>query len=76
MVNDDKQFKICLGVEHFKPEEINIKTVANRVVIKGKHEEKQDEHGYIMREFTRQYVLPKVSIRWSISHERNIKVLT
>lgn len=60
VVNTDKEFRVSLDVQHFKPEEINIKTKSNRIVINGKHEERPDEHGYIMREFTRQYILPKV----------------
>lgn len=31
----------------------------NTIEIEGKHEEKQDEHGYISRHFVRRYVLPK-----------------
>lgn len=45
-------------MSHFKPEELSVKTVDNRVIIHGKHEEKQDEHGFIQREFRRTYVLP------------------
>ena len=62
MVNDDKEFKVMVDVSHFTPEEISVKTSDNRLVITGKHEEKQDEHGFIKREFTRQYLLPKVGI--------------
>lgn len=62
VVNDDKEFRVGLDVKQFKPEEINIKTKDNRLIIHAKHEERPDEHGFIMREFTRQYVLPKVSI--------------
>jgi crystallin alpha B len=29
------------------------------VTVEGKHEEKEDEHGYISRHFVRKYVLPK-----------------
>ncbi|KAK7110781.1 alpha-crystallin B chain-like [Littorina saxatilis] len=59
VVNNDKEFRVNLDCRDFKPEEIEIKTKDNRLVIHAKHEEKQDEHGYIMREFTRNYVLPK-----------------
>nr|KAG5703315.1 hypothetical protein BaRGS_025557 [Batillaria attramentaria] len=59
VVNSDSEFRISLDVQHFKPEEINIKTKDNRIIINAKHEELPDEHGFIMREFTRQYVLPK-----------------
>nr|UQK61705.1 small heat shock protein [Eisenia fetida] len=56
--NTDKDFHVNLDVSHFSPEEISIKTVDNRVIIQGKHQEKQDEHGFIERQFKRTYVLP------------------
>ncbi|KAK7100895.1 alpha-crystallin B chain-like [Littorina saxatilis] len=59
VVNTDKEFRVNVDVQHFKPEEIDVKTKDNRVVVHAKHEERPDEHGFIMREFTRQYVLPK-----------------
>ena len=31
----------------------------NSITVEGKHEERQDEHGYVSRQFTRRYVLPK-----------------
>uniref|UniRef100_A0A182K610 SHSP domain-containing protein n=1 Tax=Anopheles christyi TaxID=43041 RepID=A0A182K610_9DIPT len=49
---------INLDVQQFTPHEITVKTVNNSVVVEGKHEEKQDEHGYISRHFVRRYVLP------------------
>lgn len=52
-------FQICLDVQHFQPNEISVKTENNSIVVHGKHEEKQDDHGYISREFTRRYELPK-----------------
>jgi HSP20 family molecular chaperone IbpA len=61
VINNDKEFRIHMDVQHFKPEEIKITSKDNRVVINARHEERPDEHGFIMREFTRQYVLPKVS---------------
>ncbi|XP_011880232.1 PREDICTED: protein lethal(2)essential for life [Vollenhovia emeryi] len=55
---DNENFQVILDVQQFSPEEITVKTVDNHVVIEAKHEEKQDEHGYISRHFVRRYVLP------------------
>lgn len=52
-------FQICLDVQHFLPNEITVKTENQSIVVHAKHEEKQDDHGYITREFTRRYDLPK-----------------
>ncbi|XP_022250575.1 protein lethal(2)essential for life-like [Limulus polyphemus] len=57
--NEADKFQLLLDVSHFKPNEINVKTVDNCVVIEGKHEEKPDEHGFISRQFVRRYMLPK-----------------
>ncbi|XP_069828795.1 heat shock protein beta-1 [Dendropsophus ebraccatus] len=51
-------WKISLDVNHFSPEELVVKTKDGIVEITGKHEEKQDEHGFISRCFTRKYTLP------------------
>lgn len=49
-----------MDVQHFSPNEITVRTKGdNTIEIEGKHEEKQDEHGYISRHFVRRYVLPK-----------------
>ncbi|XP_049881920.1 protein lethal(2)essential for life-like [Pectinophora gossypiella] len=56
---DKDQFSINLDVQHFSPDEITVKTVDGYVVIEAKHEEKQDEHGYISRQFVRRYSLPE-----------------
>nr|QER78229.1 small heat shock protein Hsp17.4 [Sitodiplosis mosellana] len=52
-------FEASLDVGHFQPNEITVKTDHHSIVIHAKHEEKQDEHGYISREFTRRYDLPE-----------------
>uniref|UniRef100_A0A182WJV3 SHSP domain-containing protein n=1 Tax=Anopheles minimus TaxID=112268 RepID=A0A182WJV3_9DIPT len=52
------RLQINLDVQQFTPHEITVKTVNNSIVVEGKHEEKQDEHGYISRHFVRRYVLP------------------
>ncbi|PSN36850.1 hypothetical protein C0J52_14969 [Blattella germanica] len=55
---DKDGFKINLDVQQFKPEELTVKMVNDYVVVEGKHEERQDEHGYISRQFQRRYKLP------------------
>uniref|UniRef100_A0A8C0U7U4 Heat shock protein family B (small) member 1 n=1 Tax=Cyanistes caeruleus TaxID=156563 RepID=A0A8C0U7U4_CYACU len=52
-------WKVTLDVNHFAPEELVVKTKDNIVEITGKHEEKQDEHGFISRCFTRKYTQAK-----------------
>ncbi|XP_023241781.1 alpha-crystallin A chain-like [Centruroides sculpturatus] len=59
VVNTRNKFQVMTDVSHFSPEDISVKTVDNCVVIHGKHEEKVDQHGFVSREFTRRYVLPK-----------------
>jgi crystallin alpha B len=59
VINDKDKFQVNLDVQQFKPEEITVKTVDNSITVEGRHEEKQDEHGYITRHFVRRYVLPK-----------------
>ncbi|CAN8002934.1 unnamed protein product [Ixodes hexagonus] len=59
VVNDDSKFEVRLDVSHFKPSEITVKLVGtDSVVVHGRHDERQDEHGYVSREFTRRYMLP------------------
>uniref|UniRef100_A0A182JMA0 Uncharacterized protein n=1 Tax=Anopheles atroparvus TaxID=41427 RepID=A0A182JMA0_ANOAO len=53
-----ERLQINLDVQQFTPHEITVKTVNNSVVVEGKHDERQDEHGYISRHFVRRYVLP------------------
>lgn len=51
-------FEVSLDVGHFLPNEISVKTDHHSILINARHEEKQDDHGYISREFTRRYELP------------------
>ncbi|XP_076445503.1 protein lethal(2)essential for life-like [Babylonia areolata] len=57
--NSNQEFQIKLDVCQFKPDEISVKTRDDRVIINAQHEEREDEHGFIKREFARQIVLPK-----------------
>lgn len=52
-------YQVCLDVHQFAPNELTVKTVdEDSVVVEGRHEEKEDKHGYISRHFKRRYVLP------------------
>ncbi|XP_053676614.1 protein lethal(2)essential for life [Anopheles nili] len=55
---DKDRFQIILDVQQFTPEEITVKMSDRSIVVEGKHEEKQDEHGFVSRHFTRRYMLP------------------
>ncbi|XP_019880506.1 protein lethal(2)essential for life isoform X2 [Aethina tumida] len=55
---DKDKFQVILDVQQFAPNEITVKTSGSSIVVEGKHEEKQDEHGYISRHFVRRYILP------------------
>lgn len=52
-------FQVCMDVAQFKPSELNVKVVDNSIVVEGKHEEREDDHGYITRHFVRRYALPQ-----------------
>ncbi|KYM86572.1 Protein lethal(2)essential for life [Atta colombica] len=56
---DKDKFQVMLDVQQFKPEEINVKVVDKFVIVEAKHEEKQDEHGWISRQFVRKYMIPE-----------------
>ena len=57
---DSKSFEVKVDVQHYSPEELNVKLVGNKLTITGKHEQKQDEHGYVAREFSREFEVPEV----------------
>ncbi|XP_045519490.1 protein lethal(2)essential for life-like [Pieris brassicae] len=57
--SDKDKFQVNLDVQHFLPDEISVKTADNYIIIEGKHEEKEDKHGYISRQFKRRYALPE-----------------
>lgn len=67
IVNSDKEFKINLHVEDYKPEELNVKVVRDRfLVVEGKKKEQRESEGdkgfvtgIVANEFTRSFVLPK-----------------
>lgn len=55
---DREKFTIYLDVKHFSPDELNVRMTDDYVEIQGKHGERQDDHGFVSREFHRRYRLP------------------
>lgn len=55
------EFRVNMDVTHFKPEEIEVRVEGGRIIVHGRHAERQDDHGLIEREFTRMYTMPEVS---------------
>lgn len=51
-------FQVSMDVQQFTPNEITVKVIDNCIVVEGKHEERQDDHGFISRQFVRKYTLP------------------
>ncbi|XP_075215336.1 protein lethal(2)essential for life-like [Lycorma delicatula] len=51
-------FKIILDVKQFKPDEISVKVMGNFILVEAKHEEREDEHGLVARQFSRRYKVP------------------
>ena len=59
MQADKDKFQVVLDVQQFEPSEIDVKLVDKFVIVTAKHEEKQDEHGWISRQFVRKYLIPE-----------------
>ncbi|CAK9803876.1 Protein lethal(2)essential for life [Anthophora quadrimaculata] len=55
---DKNKFQVTLDVSQFAPEEVNVKVVDQNVVVEAKHNEKEDEHGWVSRQFIRKYIIP------------------
>lgn len=48
-----------MNLSPFDPDDIAVKMSGNRLVISGKHSSKPDEHGFVAREFTREFLIPE-----------------
>lgn len=58
-MNAKDGFHVSLNVEHFAPNEIDVKIVDKSIVVEAKHEERSENgESYVSRHFTRRYVLP------------------
>lgn len=57
---DETKFQVKLDVQNFVSKEITVKVTGENVItIEGTQEEKQNESGYIFRQFVRKYLLPR-----------------
>jgi HSP20 family molecular chaperone IbpA len=54
----NKALKLRFDVHQYKPEEIVVKTVDNKLMVHAKHEEKTDNRT-VYREYNREFLLPK-----------------
>lgn len=52
-------YRVSLDVHHFAPNEVTVKTVGNTIQVEAIHDAREDEHGYVSRQFSRQYILPE-----------------
>lgn len=53
-------FQMTMDVSEFQADEIEVKTVAHSVIVQGKHEEREDDHGFVSRHFVRRFEVPAV----------------
>ena len=52
-------YQVTIDVKSFKPEEITVKVKRREILVEGKHEERQDEFGFVSQQFSRRYILPE-----------------
>ncbi|KAM3602188.1 uncharacterized protein V6R79_025927 [Siganus canaliculatus] len=52
------RYVIYLDVKHFSPDELSVSVGEEFITIHARHEDRQDDHGYVSREFLRKYRLP------------------
>lgn len=55
---DQDKTKVKVDVANFTVDEILVTTSVGDLVIRGEHEDKEDEHGFLSRSFTRRFQLP------------------
>ncbi|CAF4861718.1 unnamed protein product [Pieris macdunnoughi] len=55
---DDKNFKIIVNVDSYKPEDLKVEVKNDFIIIQGTHEVKKDDHDLLARHFLYTYSLP------------------
>nr|ABF01017.1 small heat shock protein [Belgica antarctica] len=56
-LSDD--YEVSFDVKSSKPEEIEVKVKDRTIHVEAKHEEREDELGFVSRQFARRFVLPQ-----------------
>ncbi|XP_071088156.1 alpha-crystallin B chain-like [Haliotis cracherodii] len=56
---DKNRFEVKVDVQQYDVEHLKVSQLENRLVISGKHEARADDHGFVSREFTREFLLPE-----------------
>jgi crystallin alpha B len=58
LIGKDNYFRCAVDVADFSREEIKVSTLGHTLSIEAAHQEKDDGHGSITRQFSKKYVLP------------------
>jgi len=58
IVNDRSRFAVDIDAYQFKPEELQVKTLDDTLLIEGRHEDVKDQDNYTKMYFIRKYQLP------------------
>ncbi|KZC10001.1 PREDICTED: protein lethal(2)essential for life-like [Dufourea novaeangliae] len=72
--SDKNKFQVTLDVQQFAPEEVTVKVSGKNVIVEGKHEEKQDEHGWISRHGVLTIIAPRKETDPKSKNERIIQI--
>ncbi|CAP25600.1 Protein CBR-HSP-43 [Caenorhabditis briggsae] len=59
VVNDERKFAVDMDCYQFRPEEIQVKTLDDTLMIEGKHEDIRDRDNFTKMYFVRKYQLPR-----------------
>uniref|UniRef100_A0AC35U2Y3 SHSP domain-containing protein n=1 Tax=Rhabditophanes sp. KR3021 TaxID=114890 RepID=A0AC35U2Y3_9BILA len=58
VVSDQEKFAVEIDAYQFRPEELQVKTMDDTLIIEGQHQDKRDEENYTKMYFIRKYRLP------------------
>lgn len=56
--SSDGFYKVSLDVSTFNFDDVTVKVRDHKIIVSGRHDEREDEFGFVSRQFTRRYILP------------------
>ncbi|KAK2708816.1 alpha-crystallin A chain-like [Artemia franciscana] len=56
---DNDRFLVLVDLQHFSPDETNVRSLDGFLFVEAYHEEKEDEHGLVSRRLVRKYHIPE-----------------